>query len=342
MLKKMILCSAILLTSLSASAKAHPNQQKLVVASTKIYLEDFPDAWNPSMIKTEEGFLMSFRYTPDRDFQPWLSYIGIVLLNDLFQPISKPELLSPRLKNSKTPSQAEDARIFRYQDKLFLIYNDNVDIIYPSYSERRDMFIAELLYANDHFTLSPPLKLIYEEKYTSQLWQKNWVPFEKDGTLLLSYSMNPHEVLYLNLNTGVCYPCHETSPPIRWNFGTLRGSSSALLVDGEYLAFFHSGIITSSPASWGIDLWHYFMGAYTFSAEPPFEITRMTPVPIIGEDFYTPSNSPKRVIFPGGFVVSDSFIYVAYGKDDREIWVATLDKTVLKNSMVPIEGMSQN
>ena len=331
----MILCSVIMLTSLSASAKTH--QQKLVVASKKIHLEDFPDAWNPSIIQVDEGFLLSFRYTPDRDYQPWLSYIGIVLLDDSFQQISKPELLSPRLKNSKTPSQAEDARIFRYQDRLFLIYNDNVDIIYPSYSERRDMFIAELLYTNDHFTLSPPLKLVYEEKYNSQFWQKNWVPFEKDGTLLLSYSINPHEVLYPNLTTGVCYPCYETSPPIRWNFGTLRGSSAALLVDGEYLAFFNSGTITSSPASWGTDMWHYFMGAYTFSAEPPFEITRMTPVPIIGDDFYTPSNSPKRVIFPGGFVVSDSVIYVAYGKDDREIWIATLDKALLKNTMVPVD-----
>jgi len=333
------LFSAILLNSPSVSANQIEkplNQQKLVIAATRIYLEDFPDAWNPSIIQVDDGFLMCFRYSPDQDYQPWLSYIGIVLLDDAFQPISKPELLATRLKNSKTPSQAEDARIFRYQDRIFLIYNDNVDIVYPGLSDRRDIFIAELLYANDHFTLSPPLKLVYEEKYNSQLWQKNWVPFEKDGALLLSYSINPHEVLFVNLKTGVCYPCYETSPPIRWDFGTLRGSSPALLVDGEYLSFFHSGIITYSPSSWGLDLWHYFMGAYTFSAEPPFEITGMSPVPIIGEGFYTPSNCSKRVIFPGGFVVADPFIYIAYGKDDREIWIATIDKAMLKNSMVPI------
>ena len=105
------------------------NQQKLVVATTRIYLEDFKDAWNPSIIQVDDGFLMCFRYSPDQNYQPWLSYIGIVLLDDAFQPISKPELLAPRLKNSKTPSQAEDARIFRYQDRMFLIYNDNVDIV---------------------------------------------------------------------------------------------------------------------------------------------------------------------------------------------------------------------
>lgn len=312
------------------------DKQKIVIATKRILLDDFPDAWNPSMIKIDKGFLLIFRYTPDQDSQPWLSYIGIIILDELFQPLSKPQLLTTRLKNSITPSQCEDARIFKFKDRLFLIYNDNVEVIAPTLWQRRDMFISELFYRDDRFTLSSPLKLVYEEKYNSQLWQKNWVPFEKDGMLLLSYSMNPHEILYPNLNTGICYPCYETSPSLTWNFGTLRGSSPALLVDGQYLAFFHSGIITSSLSSWGIDVWHYFMGAYTFSAEPPFEITRMSPLPIMDENFYTPSDYYKRVIFPGGFVVSDSFIYVAYGKDDREIWIATIDKAVLMNSMIPI------
>jgi predicted GH43/DUF377 family glycosyl hydrolase len=313
------------------------NPQKLVVATKRIVLEDFPNTWNPSMIKIDEGFLMTFRYTPDQENQAWLSYIGIVVLDELFQPISKPQLLTTRLKNSLTPSQSEDARIFRYQDKIFLIYNDNFDMVNPTYSQRRDMFISELFYRDDHFSLSAPLKLVYEEKYQTQVWQKNWVPFEKDGALLLSYTLNPHEVLYANLKTGICYPCYETAAELNWNFGTLRGSTPPLLIDGEYLAFFHSGMITSSPSSWGLDLWHYFMGAYTFSAEPPFEITKMTPMPIFDESFYTPSDYYKRVIFPGGFVVSGPSIYVAYGKDDCEIWIATLDKDALKKALMPIE-----
>jgi len=290
MLKIIFLLVVMLSSHYAAAQESVQNKQKIVVATKRIHLDDFPDAWNPSMIKIDEGFLLIFRYTPDQNSQPCLSYIGIVILDDLFQPVSKPQLLTTRLKNSITPSQCEDARIFKFKDRLFLIYNDNVEVISPTLGQRRDMFISELFYRDDHFTLSSPLKLVYEEKYNSQLWQKNWVPFEKDGTLLLSYSMNPHEILYPDLNTGICYPCFETSPSLTWDFGTLRGSSPALLVDGEYLAFFHSGIITSSPSSWGTDLWHYFMGAYTFSAEPPFEITHMSPLPIMSENFYTPSD----------------------------------------------------
>jgi predicted GH43/DUF377 family glycosyl hydrolase len=43
------------------------------------------------------------------------------------------------------------------------------------------------------------------------------------------------------------------------------------------------------------------------------------------------------VVFPGGFAVVGSLIYVAYGKDDREIWIATIDKDALKRSLKTIE-----
>ena len=303
-------------------------------------MDQYPNAWNPSTLQINDQYLLTFRYCPEQNNESFTSYIGIVILNDQFEPVSTPQLLNTRSKNSKVPSQSEDARIFQYKGRLFLIYNDNADIVVTSIYDRRDMYIAELFYADGVFTLSMPTKLVYEANYSSQPVQKNWVPFVKDDALLLSYTLNPHEVLYPNLKTGLCYPSYISSANITWNFGPLRGSTPPLLVDGEYLAFFHSGLITSSPSSLGYDLWHYFMGAYTFSAEPPFEITKMTPLPITGESFYTYSNYYKRVIFPGGFIVSDSFIYVTYGKDDREIWIATLDRALLKKALIPVEKNS--
>lgn len=312
-------------------------QPKIVISTKRLFLEEFPDAWNPSMIKIDEGFLVVFRYQPDSEKLPWISYIGVVLLNDEFEPITKPELLSTRLKNSKTPSQSEDPRIFTYNNKVYVIYNDNVDTTFPEIWGRRDMFMAELFYENSRFFLGPPVKLIHAEKYHLQYWQKNWVPFEKEGTLLMTYTINPHEILYANLYSGKCYSGYQTHATLNWPFGTLRGSTPPQLVDGEYLAFFHSGTITSSPSSWGLDMWHYFMGAYTFSAEPPFHLTKISPRPIVSDEFYTPSPAIKRVVFPGSFVVSGSKIYVAYGKDDSEMWIATLDKDILMKSLIPVE-----
>lgn len=308
--------------------------QHLVIRTKQIYLEDFPDAYNPSIIEYGEGYLMTFRYTPyQRNTN--ISYIGAVLLDASFEPVSKPDLLMTRHRNSVTQSQSEDARLFTFRKRIYLIFNDNIEVNNPSYGDRRDMFIAEVLYSEGRLSLSAPLKLSCREKQ-SQLWQKNWVPFERNHILYLSYTLNPHEVLYVNLTNGECYPSYSTSHSFDWPYGSLRGSSSATLVDGEYLAFFHSGTVMSSPASYGSQAWHYFMGAYTFSKDPPFKVRKISPKPILGEDFYTPSAFWKKVIFPGGYVVKDSYIYVAFGKNDSEIWIATLDKEALMSSLVDL------
>lgn len=311
-------------------------ENKIVLSTKQILLENYPDAFNPSIIQFRDGFMLTFRYSPDRLFCPWLSYIGIVLLNNDFEPISTPELLSTRYIQSKTNSQSEDARIFTYRGRVFVTYNDNIESCHADSNEKREIFIAELLYDIDHFYLSKPLKLLHEA-YSFRLQEKNWMPFEWDQKLLFVYTIHPHAVLFTNFYNGACYTYHETSSMIDWAFGPLRGGTPPVLVDGEYLSFFHSPKMVLSNSSCNLPLWHYFMGAYTFSAEPPFPLKKISPLPIVADGFYTQSNAEKRVIFPGGCVILDSKIYVAYGKDDCEIWIATLDKKALMDSLVSVQ-----
>ena len=78
---------------------------------------------------------------------------------------------------------------------------------------------------------------------------------------------------------------------------------------------------------------HYFMGAYAFSAAPPFEITHFSPAPLKTADFYEEDN---HVIYPAGYVVEGPYIYLSYGRNDREIWIAKLDKAKLMASLVQL------
>jgi predicted GH43/DUF377 family glycosyl hydrolase len=311
-------------------------ENKIVLSTKRIYLKDYPDAFNPSLISFESGYLLTFRFSPNRWAHSWLSYIGVVRLNEAFDPISEPQLLSTRFIDSKTPSQSEDARIVSYQGKLFLTYNDNIDVCPTIWKDKREIFLAELHYDSNRFYLSKPLKLFHEQKKNNQWQQKNWVPFEWEQKLLFTYTINPHEVIFPNLYNGACYTCYETSPPIHWAFGTLRGGTPPVLFDGEYLSFFHSCVKFSSNASANSMLWHYFMGAYTFSNEPPFKLTKMSPAPIVGDHFYTQPFNEKCVIFPGGCVIAGSKIYLAYGKNDCEMWIATLDKEELEKSLIAV------
>lgn len=313
--------------------------KKMVKATKKINLKEFPKSYNPSIVKLDKGYLLTFRFMPDYD-ELWLSNIGVVLLDDEFNQISKPQLVDTRVNITTTPSQSEDARIFACDGKLYLIFNDSLDLINPSFQQHRDMYISELSYVNDTYVASTPLKIFHKDKYQTTLWQKNWVPFVWNNTMLFAYSIVPHEILLANLIDGSCESVYNTPTNNKWNLGTIRGGTPALLVDGAYLGFFHSCTKLTSDASGDKAIWHYFMGAYTFSKDPPFELIKISNKPIIGKNFYNNTDSVKRVIFPGGFVVVDDSIIIAYGKDDREVWIATIDKEILMSSLFPVDSLA--
>lgn len=73
------------------------------------------------------------------------------------------------------------------------------------------------------------------------------------------------------------YVIYLSNTYIRWEFGAPRGGTPALLVNGEYLAFFHSKkrVFKHGTTS---KIGTYFMGAYTFSSEPPFMLLRASRV----------------------------------------------------------------
>jgi predicted GH43/DUF377 family glycosyl hydrolase len=76
------------------------------------------------------------------------------------------------------------------------------------------------------------------------------------------------------------------------------------------------------------------MGAYTFDKDPPFSVRTMTPRPLGDLIDYTQDNSSK-VVFPGGIVIQDHVIHLAWGKSDKQMFITTFDKQKLLISMEP-------
>lgn len=309
---------------------------RLFAAEYQILLSDYPGSFNPSLIKTDYGFLLSFRYLPDPLLQPTISYIGLLKLSNDLTPLDRPQLIDTRTSMKKIPSKSEDARLFKFKDDIFVVYNDDIYAPNPKIANRRDMFIAKLNMIDGEYVAETPIKLVHEERFEQHI-QKNWVPFEWNENLLFGYSLAPHEIVQNDLEDSLCKVVCETYSPVPWDWGQMRGGTQAELVDGEYLAFFHSSVDARSDISNYKKYIHYFMGAYTFSAQPPFELTKMTQFPIFDKGFYTQSNYYKRVIFPGGFAVDGDYIYLAYGKDDCEVWIAKMSKSELFNLLKPLD-----
>lgn len=320
-------------------------KQNFNIVTKKIHIPKFHKAFNACIYKSDQGIILTFRYHPD-PIKHWISQAYIVHLDEDLNVISHPQQLKFR-DTSAYPPIYSDCRIIPFQDKKYIIYTDFTDFEYPPgldynpfYDCREYLQLAELEFLDSKYVTKTPVKLIYEAKQYTQLRQKNWTPFEYNGKFYLSYYFFPHEIIELDLKTGDCELAYFTPSSHFWKWGDIRGSTSAQLVDGNYLTFFHSSKTVATPQSKGNLHFHYFIGALIFSSEPPFEILKASPEPIIAEDFYTFTGSNLHCVFPLGFIVIGEDIYISYGKDDHEIWIAKISKKELLDSLISVKGES--
>lgn len=334
-------------TTIYSNVDLEKNAQDYVIATKRILIPEHPFAFNPSIIKWKDKLLMSFRILPE-GFCSLLneisssgeSRIGLVLLDENFNPISKPQLLFADEHPSNIPLRSEDARLITVNNRLYIVYSDNHDKIVTE--GRFRMYVSEIDFDGELFFTYPSERLSCFEGENKKRREKNWVPFEYNNNLLLAYSLSPHLIFKPIVGTETCETIASSQGEFSWLWGELRGGTQTLLIDNQqYLGFFHSCIDLATYHSNGKKIPHYFIGAYTFSNQPPFEINQISPEPIIGKNFYhgndyEPYWKPVQVVFPGGLIVDDSFIWLAYGRQDHEIWVAQLDKARLLESLVPV------
>ncbi len=310
-----------------------------VLATKKIEIPDYPLAFNPSIVRWNDSILLSFRVIPNRK-ESYVSYIGLVWLNDDFTPQGNPHILQLRDESSIGPSRAEDARLIKVGDDLYIVYTDNP---YPTLTRAGfRMYIGKLIWDGIEFSITDNECLSQFEGDDPDSREKNWVPFDYKGKLFLAYTLTPHKILQPIIGTGSCTTICTSLSSIQWKWGILRGGTCAQLEGDEYLSFFHSSIPMTSTLSPEKKIFHYFMGAYTFRKDPPFNITRISPKPIVGKNFYEgavykPYWKPVKVVFPCGFISDTDFIWIAYGRDDHEMWVTTLDKKALLESLMPLK-----
>lgn len=337
-----LLCAFFGLTPLSAELIDLENGiQDFVLYTKQLSIPGYPDAYNPSIIRWKGRLLLSFRDTPDPK-QKYVSEIGVVWVNEEFAAISNPQILRfwSEEEYKKVPSRAEDGRLISVGEKLYLVYDDNRDPIITKGGFR--VYITELNVIEDQIIPIGPEKIAYFDNESQNLREKAWTPFDYQNELLLLYSISPTRVFHYLRGTKSCKMIHQTFFPTDWKWGVLRGGTAASKLDDScYLSFFHSCIEMTSVHSEGKVSLHYFMGAYTFSAEPPFNITAISPSPIVGKNFYhgktyKPYHHPVCAVFPAGFICEGETIFVVYGRQDHEMWLMAIDKSGLLDSLKPV------
>lgn len=307
--------------------------QKFLIEAKQIHIPGYPDAFNPALIRWKDSLLLFFRI---RDpLTASTDQVGYVWLDSQFIPCSQPKILEKRFVHTYQPSMAQDPRLVNVNDKLYVVFNNMWKV---SKIEERRMYLAEVLDEQDQLYINQPMCCLNIDGKELSGKEKNWVPFVYQDQLLFAYSLFPHHILSPIDQTQNCETLFCTHASCQWKWGIPRGGTPALLVEGEYLAFFHSCLDIATIQSKGEKILHYMIGAYTFSAEPPFHITRISPEPLIHQNLYNgPMHrtwKPLRVAFADGYIVDEKYIWLAYGKQDHETWIAKLDKKELLNSLI--------
>jgi hypothetical protein len=194
--------------------------------------------------------------------------------------------------------------------------------------------------------------------------QKNWSPFATNGTeLLFIAGIDPHRIVTTSPVAGqptkvMGHTLALTQPFLAytkfWKYGELRGGTPAVLIgstNDRYLSFFHSS--NHPPEAGNNVLKTYAMGAYTFCAAAPHKVMSMSRTPFVHESMYSGpwSHLPESyyhidyIVFPMSFVLSpagpdgsdaERVLYLTYGRQDNEGWVATIDYQLLLASLAVV------
>lgn len=211
----------------------------------------------------------------------------------------------------------EDPRLFVYHDRLWLAYNG------ASYNPAS--FRQHIVALQD----GQPTNVFALERY--RMTDKNWMYFESDGNLYAVYSIDPHVVI--RIDGDKIEEVARTQPGLvkkHWWYGEPRGGSCPWNIgNDEFLTFFQSHYIP-----YGFYRRVYVMGAYVFSAKPPFQIKRVTKMPIMVPE--TTDVKMHAVVFPGGAVFRDDKWIVPFGYNDHQSGLAVLTREQVDSLMVTV------
>lgn len=273
--------------------------------------------YNMSVRKLHDGYSGVIRGSTwngccNNNIFPSFSYVYYINLTDegKVKNLNKIDLNYELFNNCVDPSYniyasgIEDPRIFLFKNEEWSICNS------LGLSQQQNPCVNAMCI----FKISDPILsfriLTIPLNINPSQRQKNWSPFEYNGELYCEYSIDPHVILKIDIDTGLAEQKWETgsSNEIITSDTSLRGGAPPLLIYNHkilkfpeifYLGVGHTRTRETSDYS------HFF---YMFESSPPFKILAKS------DQFKLDGN--ERIQFVTGLSLYNDMIYISYGVDD--------------------------
>jgi predicted GH43/DUF377 family glycosyl hydrolase len=148
--------------------------------------------------------------------------------------------------------------------------------------------------------------------------EKNWLWFVHQEKLHMIYQTFPHTVVRFDGSMKAEHVYEMYPFGFHWPLGHPRGGTPPVKIGQEYWSFFHS-----SDDSLKHKKRRYYMGAYAFSAQPPFAMTRFIKTPLlVGSTDDRGGVGKPLVVFPCGALLREDKWIVTFGVNDLDsAWI---------------------
>jgi len=286
--------------------------------------------FNPGLIRSSDGnWILAYRVVGHDGRRR----IGICRLDREFRVVPRSvaalsDAFSFRKPNDYPAVTLEwfaDPRLLRLQGRLFLYWNSGW------HEPRNHQFLHEI----DERTLCPlgtARELLLAGAERRKL-EKNWMPFESGGRVLVVYSVQPHRILNCELDGNGDIVCRDLAL-VDWSLpgypachGGLRGGTPPQNADGLMWSFCHA--VHDGP-----DGYNYRAAAYAFSAEHPFTPRFGPSLPLPLKDASSAARRHPRlnpavgeVIYPCGACRDGGDWVVSWGLNDERCAITVIPHT---------------
>lgn len=293
-------------------------------------------AYNPSIIYDNDGKLVTivrvstplFNYESMNYFDlidKYKSVLNIhntshIFLYDLYNIENIRPVLKTNISNvcNTTPNGFEDPRLFKFQNKIWIIMSFRGKIPEKNIICGHHQVICPL---------SDPSNIV-KLKYNKSLEiEKNWLPFEHNGELYAIYSIIPYRVIKINSDTGKCvnfYYEDVKNKNIILSDGVGGGSAPVLAKIKNIECF----LVMGHSRQHNIGFRKNFF--FTISPTPPFRLLEMS-----SEIHLDPANN---IEFGSGLVVDGDNIKIAVGIDDYYFKINTYTKENIEKILSPVDN----
>lgn len=302
-------------------------------------------AFNPTLAAVPGGYAMCYRVVQDgsdlRRFATCRLDADLQVVEGSVTPLSDEVTFVADDLSERSLVWHADPRYVRLGDQLYVLWNDGAN------RPANHQFLAPMTSDGLHLA-GPARELTTPNRRTVE---KNWAPFEVDGSVFITYKSRPHVVLSLDMDDSavqlVAEPAHQTGFASTYEvmFGILRGGAQPVRDGNSFLVLGHSSFE-------GVHGRTYRAAFMRFEAKAPFRVTEMSTLPFdlpneLGTEFAFErlNEVVGDVIYPCGLVPDGDEWVVSYGINDERCAVTRIRRADVEASMGPVQtsfSMSQD